>query len=77
MILARGLSLAAIGLALGLISSFMLTRFLAHMLFSVQPFDAITFVAAATLLLAVSALASLAPAWLASRIDPIGTLRNQ
>ncbi len=77
MILARGLSLAAIGLALGLISSFLLTRFLAHMLFSVQPFDAITFIAAATLLLAVSALASLAPAWLASRIDPIGTLRNQ
>lgn len=77
MILQRGLRLAAIGLAAGLIASALLTGFLSHMLYGVKPLDPITFAIVGLTLLVVSALASFAPAWRASRLDPMKTLRDQ
>jgi predicted permease len=77
MILNRGLRLAGIGLAIGLCASALLTGFLRHMLYGVTPLDPITFAAVGLILLAVSALASFAPAWRASQLDPMKTLRDQ
>lgn len=77
MVLNRGLRLAGIGLAIGLCLSTLLTGFLTHMLYGVKPLDPITFAAVGLILLAVSALASLAPAWRASRLEPMKTLRDQ
>jgi len=77
MILRRGLRLAAIGLGIGVAASMLLTRFLAHMLYGVKPLDLVTFTIVSAVLLAVSALASLAPAWRASRLEPMKTLRDQ
>jgi ABC-type antimicrobial peptide transport system permease subunit len=77
LILRRGLVLAAIGVALGLAGSALLTRFVASMLYGVHVFDPATYIAVCTLLLAISLLASAAPAWRAARVDPMKTLRDQ
>jgi predicted permease len=77
MMLKRGLRLALAGLAIGLAASAVLTNFLSHMLYGVKPLDPITFVAVSLVLLAVSTGASFAPAWRASRLEPMKTLRDQ
>lgn len=77
LILHRGLLLAGIGVALGLAGSAVLTRFVASMLYGVRAFDPATYIAVTALLVAVSLLASMAPAWRASRVDPMKTLRDQ
>jgi len=55
----------------------LLTRFMTGMLYGIQPFDPITFTAVAAILLAVSLVASSAPALRAARLDPMKTLRDQ
>lgn len=77
MFLERGLRLAVTGLVIGLAVSALLTRFLGHMLYGVRPLDAVTFATVSVVLLAVSALASFAPAWRASRLEPMKTLHDQ
>ena len=77
MVLRRGVNLALIGVAVGIIVSMLLTRFLASLLYGVKPLDAVTFVSVASLLLAVSAIASLVPAARAANLDPMKTLRDQ
>ena len=77
MVLERGLILAGIGLAVGIVASALLTRFLATLLFGTKPLDVATFVGVALLLLITSTLSCLAPAYRASRLDPNETLRQQ
>jgi putative ABC transport system permease protein len=77
MVLQRGLRLALAGLAIGLAVSALLTSFLSHLLYGVKPLDPITFATVSIVLLAVSAAASFAPAWRASRLEPMKTLRDQ
>jgi len=77
LMLFRGLRLAAVGLALGLVLAATLTRFVAGLLFGVKPLDGVTFATTTLVLLVVSALASLIPAWRAASLDPNDTLRQQ
>lgn len=77
MIVAQGMRAVVLGLGVGLIASFLLTRFLRGMLFGVEPGDPVTFAAVSGLLLAVSLLASYIPARRATRIDPILALRSE
>ena len=77
MIVLRGLTLALAGLVLGMAASAVLTRLISGMLFGVRPTDPVTFAATAALLLAVSLAASCVPAFRASRLDPMKTLREQ
>jgi putative ABC transport system permease protein len=77
MILKRGMTLAAIGVATGLVISFVVTRFIATLLYGVKPFDAVTFCAMSLVLLAVAFVASAAPAYRAAQTDPMTTLRTQ
>jgi putative ABC transport system permease protein len=77
LILRRGLGLAAIGLAIGVVASLVLTRFMAELLYGVKPLDPLTFVAVSVVLMLVSAIASSAPAYRAARLDPMRTLREQ
>jgi predicted permease len=77
MILKRGMTLAAIGVAAGLAISFVVTRFIATLLYGVKPFDALTFGAMSLVLLAVAFVASVAPAYRAAETDPMTTLRTQ
>jgi predicted permease len=75
LILKRGLFLSASGLAIGLAASILLTRFMGALLFGVQPLDPLTLGTVSVLLAGAALLASIAPAYRASRLDPIETLR--
>lgn len=77
MILGRGLMLAAGGLAIGIVASVALSRFIRGLLFGVQPLDVMTFVGVSAVLLLVSLIASSAPAYRAANLDPMKTLRDQ
>ena len=61
----------------GLAAAVLLTRWLAGLLYGMNPMDARSFVGASTIVLATVALASLIPAWRASRTDPIAALRHR
>ena len=65
-----------IGLGLGLALTVVLTQTLSEFLIEVPPTDAVTFAGTAAVLILVGLLASLAPAWRASRVDPTRTLRS-
>ena len=77
LIVRRGVALAATGLAVGILVSLLLTRFMVGMLYGVRPFDPLTFVGVSVVLLLVSLIASTAPAYRAARLDPMNTLREQ
>ena len=50
---------------------------IAALLFGVTPLDPVTFGAAAVVLVLTAAVATIAPALRAARVDPIVTLRNE
>jgi predicted permease len=75
-IVLRTLALAALGLALGMTASRILSRSLGSLLFGITTGDPSTFIGVGTLLIAVAAIAGYIPAWKASRIDPIVALRS-
>jgi putative ABC transport system permease protein len=77
LVLKRGMTLAAIGVAVGLGISACLSRFIATLLYGVQPVDPLTFAGVSLLLLLVALAASIAPAYRAAQADPMITLRNQ
>jgi putative ABC transport system permease protein len=77
LVLRRGLGLAVVGVAIGLAGSVALTRVLANMLVGVTPTDPVTFATISLLFLSVAAFASYVPAWRASRLDPLVTLREE
>lgn len=77
LVLRRGLVLSATGLALGLLASVALTRYLASLLFQTPALDPLTLVSTTALLFVVSALSSLIPSWRASRLNPNDILRQQ
>ena len=73
----KGLYLSVIGIVIGLLAAFGLTRVLASMLVEVKPTDPVTFVSVAALFLVVALMASWLPALRASRLDPTTALRNE
>jgi predicted permease len=76
LMLFRGLKMAAIGAAAGLVAASLLTRFVATLLYGVKPLDAVTFAGMTLVLLLVSCLASLIPAWRGAMLDPNSALRK-
>jgi predicted permease len=76
-ILRQGMVLVSGGLALGLAAAFVLSRFTASLLYGVTPTDLATFLAVPIILAATSLVAILLPARRASRIDPMGALREE
>ena len=77
LVLGQAARLAAAGVAIGLVGALGLTRVMRSLLFEVSPFDVVSFAAAAGLLLGVAVLASLLPAWRASRTDPQTVMRAE
>jgi predicted permease len=77
MVLNRGLALASIGVALGVAGALALTRVMQGVLFGVTATDPLTFGGVATILLVVAAVASIIPAWRATRVDPLEALRAE
>jgi ABC-type antimicrobial peptide transport system permease subunit len=71
----KSLRLIVSGVVVGLVASLVVSRVLASLLFSVGPHDPVTYVLVTLLLIVVALLATLIPARLASRVDPMVALR--
>ena len=76
LVVGRGLTLAAAGVGLGALGSWLLTGLLRTMLNDVKPTDPSVFAATAVAVLAVAVLASYLPARAAGRVDPMVVLRD-
>ncbi len=77
LVMCQGMRLALFGLAAGIAAALGLTRFAASLLFGVKAWDPASFLAAPILLAAIALFAVWLPARRASRVDPMGALRNQ
>lgn len=76
-VVGQGLALAFVGLIVGILSSFAVTRFLGSLLFDVHSDDPATLLFVAAILVAVASIACYIPARRATRIDPLIALREE
>ncbi|MGA8030686.1 MAG: FtsX-like permease family protein [Bryobacteraceae bacterium] len=74
---AQGVKPALIGVLVGLIGAFGLTRVMASLLYGVAAYDPISFLLTPIVLTACAAIASLIPAFRATRVDPVSALRSE
>jgi putative ABC transport system permease protein len=77
MVLRQGIRVALAGLALGLLGVLALTRVFASFLYGVEPYDPVTLLGVALVLLLVCAAACLAPARKATAVDPVRVLQAE
>jgi ABC-type antimicrobial peptide transport system permease subunit len=66
-----------VGVGCGLAIAALLAGSLRALLFGVTPFDVVAYASVAAVMLAVAAVASVAPAWQAARTDPLTSLRAE
>jgi putative ABC transport system permease protein len=74
-VMREGLLITGIGAVIGLAGAFGLNRLIASLLFGVRPTDVPIFAGVVAAMIIVAAVASLLPAWRASRLDPVAALR--
>jgi ABC-type antimicrobial peptide transport system permease subunit len=77
MVLSQAGKMAAVGVGIGLVASFGLTRLMSSLLFGVSAHDPITFSVVALLLIPVALAACYIPAKRASSVDPNVALRYE
>jgi putative ABC transport system permease protein len=77
LILFEGIRPVLIGVVIGLAGALALGRVVASLIYGVKPSDPATFFAVSALLATVALLASIVPAYRATQVDPMKTLRNE
>lgn len=77
LIMKNGLTLVLTGIVIGVGSAVVLTRFLATLLFGIEPTDSVTFVVVSAMFFVIAMLAALIPAMRATRVDPLIALRDE
>jgi predicted permease len=77
LIIGDAMKAVAPGVVIGLIGSFLATRFIQGMLYGVTAADPVTYVATPTVIIGASLLASFWPASRASRVDPMIAMRAE
>ena len=77
LVIGNGMTLALIGVAIGLAGAFALTRLMTSLLFGVTPIDAGAFATVSILLLTVALVACYIPARRAMRVNPLIALRYE
>ncbi len=77
LVVGKGLKLAVIGAAIGLLGALAVTRLVSRLLYGVSPIDPVTFASVSLLLVTVAMLASWIPARRAAKVDPMDALRHE
>jgi putative ABC transport system permease protein len=77
LVVRRGARLTIVGLLIGLVGAFFVTKLIRSLLFGIEPLDPAAFATAAIVLGAFATLASWLPARRASRTDPVVTMRAE
>jgi predicted permease len=77
MVIKQGLKLALVGIGVGLIAAYLLSRTITDLLYGISPTDAITFISVALLLIGVALVACSVPARRAMKVDPMIALRYE
>jgi predicted permease len=77
LVLGSGLRLIVVGLAAGLALSLVVGRTISSLVFEISPYDPVVLSVTMVALAAVALMASLIPAWRATRVDPLVALRAE
>jgi putative ABC transport system permease protein len=77
MVISEGLKPTALGVAIGIVASVLISRVLSSLIFGVKAFDLPTLAIVSLTLVFVGLIASLSPAVRATSIDPLTTLRDE
>jgi predicted permease len=76
LVLRGALTMSAIGVGVGIAGAYVLRGTLETLLFGITPGDLITYLTVGLVLTLVAVVASVLPAWRATRVDPVAALRN-